>query len=73
MKKYYIIKFSDLSDIKKYEIKADLYENFIEDNEVCPETINLMIDDMCDKAWCELEISDESEVIINGNKENFTS
>lgn len=66
MKKYYLIKFNDLSDAKKYEIKADLYEEFINDNEQYPQTIELMIDDMCDKSWCELEVSDESEVIING-------
>lgn len=66
MKKYYIIKFNDLSDAKKYEIKADIYEDFINDNDSYPQTIELMIDDMCDKAWCELEVSDESEVIING-------
>ena len=66
MKKYYLIKFNDLSDAKKNEIKEDLYEEFINDNEQYPQTIELMIDDMCDKSWCELEVSDESEVIING-------
>jgi hypothetical protein len=66
MKKYYLIKFNDLSDAKKNEIKADLYEEFVNDNEQYPQTIELMIDDMCDKSWCELEVSDESEVIING-------
>lgn len=56
MKKYYLIKFNDLSEEKQYEIKRDIYEDFVEDKEVQPETLDLMIDGICDRAWCEMEV-----------------